>query len=236
MEENSIVGEPATNLDSPPVELLPAPVSDEIIERLAERLRDLARTATLELTLRIGEMIVRELYQGDLALWRSHGPKEASFRRLAEFTEPSLSHSSLQRSVALYELHQRLGCPEWARLGVSHLRAVLGLPEAEQARLLTEANAQGWTASRLLEEVKGVRQLTASESHAGRPPLPRFVKTVHQFARVLQDADASFGDIEAIEDMDLEQARGLRDTVCDLRARCDSLESRLLERIGRDDS
>lgn len=234
MEENAVAGESLTGPESLQGELLPAPVSGEVIENLAQQLLELARTSIMDLNLSIGELIVRELYQGDLEIWRRHGAKEASFRKLAERVEPSMSHSSLHRGVSLYELHQRLGCPEWKRLSVSHLRAVLGLPQQEQERLLTKADEQGWTMKRLEEEVRGLRTLSASESHAGRPALPRFVKTVHQFARVLQDADNSFADVETIQDMDVDQALGLRNTVSDLRARCEFLESKLEERIGRE--
>src|SRR5687768_13874124 len=111
------------------------------LDALVNKLNELQRTASLEHYLRVGRLIVSEVYGGDLTHWRLNKEHDISFRQLASRTEVDLQMSvtSLYRAVALYDLCSRLPVPLWRDFGAGHLRAVLGLPEPEQVRLLSAA-------------------------------------------------------------------------------------------------
>src|SRR4051795_5318288 len=95
---------------SAPVVALTVTGSD-VVDQVVSELNELQNRATLNLALRMGELIIRRFYGGDLASWRRHKAKEASFRRLALRCRSDLrvSPTSLYRAVALYELTTRLG-------------------------------------------------------------------------------------------------------------------------------
>jgi hypothetical protein len=223
---------PETTALEPASEVLPPAVSGEILRDLATRIVEAVRLATLDLTLEIGKMIVHDLYQDDLANWRSRGVKDASFGKLAEIVEPHVSRATLQRAVAIFDLTQRLGVSSWKNLGSSHLRAVLGLPDQDQKRLLGHADRNNWTVARLEEEAHKARDASSEPSRAGRPPLPRFIKTLHRLCKCTQEPDESFGDLDAIDAMEPDEIRGLFDAVTAVRVQCAMLEEKLQSRMA----
>jgi len=208
-------------------ELLPAPLSDEVLDEVAEKIRNLQRMATLDLAMSIGKIIVGEVYGGDLAAWRSRGAKDASFRKLAARDDLGLSRSSLQRSVAIYEMSERLGVSTWRHLGVSHLRTVLGLPEEQQRGLLTEAEDAGWTVEKMLSEAAKLKK----PDGRGRPTLPAFVKAIGKLDRIADDRDSLFGDLDKLDDLSLEEAEKLYQKVVGVKLACEDLQQRLVSRV-----
>ena len=132
------------------------------LDTLVSMLNELRRTATLDHSLRIGRLIVTEIYGGDLASWRKHREKEFSFRQLAARTQVDLKMSvtSIYRAVALYELCSRVPVELWRDFGAGHLRAVLGLLESDQLRLLSLAKANQWTARELYSRAQEVQGRT----------------------------------------------------------------------------
>ena len=162
------------------LELLPAQgVADRVIVQVAQDIRRLQRDATIGLAIHIGELIISKLYGGDFSTWRSHGSKDVSFRKLTELLQDDLSASVLYRSVAIYELADRMGVSTWKHLGVSHVRAVLGLPIKEQERILETAEEEAWTVERIEQEVASSRKELETGVRRGRRPLPAFVKSIH---------------------------------------------------------
>jgi len=69
------------------------PVSCCRLGALVCMLNELRRTATLDHSLRIGRIIVTEIYGGDLAPWRKHREREVSLRQLAARTRVDLKMS-----------------------------------------------------------------------------------------------------------------------------------------------
>jgi hypothetical protein len=147
------------------------------LDALVNKLNELQRTASLEHFLRVGRLIVTEVYGGDLTQWRLNKEHDISFRQLASRTEVDLQMSvtSLYRAVALYDLCSRLPVPLWRDFGAGHLRAVLGLPEPEQVRLLSAAKVNQWTARQLYSETKQRRGRIFKEK-AGEPPVVRLMR------------------------------------------------------------
>lgn len=224
---------------TPSVEPAPDPEPESESEsarfaELAERLGDLSRDGNVEQALELGKLVLDTLYDGDLAAWRRRGSKAHSLRALARRSELAVSSSALYRSVALYELAQTHGGLErWAGLGISHLRLVLGLPVAEQRRLLDAALSRGWTVAELEREAVGVRKRGAATgtTRGGRPRLPRFVKSVNRLRKTAEAPDELFGDLAAAADMTPEQLAEIRDVLSTIRVRCDELD-RALERYA----
>ena len=60
----------------------------------------------------------------------------------------------------------------------------------------------------------------------------RFVKTLHQWSGLLEDTDEAFGDLDAVDRLDEDEARRLVKTVSDMRLKCDDLERALRRRVG----
>jgi hypothetical protein len=151
-----------------------AEASDDEISIVVGHIRRLARSASLEFALRVGAVIIHHFYDGQVDTWRTRGAKIASFRKLARHPGLPLSAGALYRSVALYELCERLRAPSrWEHLGASHLRVVLKLPSPVQEQLLARANAGRWTVKTLQEVVS---EQNVPRSRGGRragPPLER---------------------------------------------------------------
>lgn len=206
---------------------------DDVIDHVILELRRLQHNATLELALALGRVVVDHLYNGDPAAWRERGPKDGSFRQLARRLDasevPGLSAAALHRAVAIWDLEQRIGVTRRPRLTASHVRAVIGLPETEQARLLQASEDRSWTVQRLEKEVASVRRQTAG--NRGRPPLPAFVKTVHKLERMLADETDSFGDLDRIGDLDEEESARVTVAVRAMKERCEAL----LRALGGDE-
>jgi hypothetical protein len=140
---------------------------------LVTRLNQICRTATFGLAYQVGELIVRELFDGDIVLWQREGTRRPSYRELAKNGDLMLSPSALCRAVSVYALSERLGgCDKWRHLSVSHLQEVLSLPECEQEKLLESAEMQGWSVVRLRAEARGAR--------ASRVPAPSLVPALRR--------------------------------------------------------
>jgi len=202
------------------------------LDELAGKLASLVSEGSVERTVELGRVVIEELYAGDLAAWRSRGPKAHSLRALARRMDLPISSSVLYRSIALYELSERTGGIErWAAvgLGVSHLRLVLGLGHDEQLRLLDAAALRSWTVAELEREVVAARDhVPARASRGGRPRMPRFLKSVNRLRKAAEaPAEELFGDLEAAADMAPQQILEIRDALAHIRARCAELDRRL---------
>jgi chaperonin cofactor prefoldin len=206
-------------------------VDDRLISSVYEEIRSLQRDATIELAVKMGELIVKRFYGGRLEAWREHGPKESSLRKLAakfEDDESGMSAAGIYRVVAIYELDQRLDVSSRKRLTVTHIRAVLGLPPAEQKRLLDQAEAKGWSTRQLEDKAAGVRKREGDGR--GRPPLPAFVKTANWLGKLVEQED-SFGDLDALEGMDEDAVEATARKVTSMREKLEELEEKLQERL-----
>ncbi|MFO7565724.1 MAG: hypothetical protein R6X02_23985 [Enhygromyxa sp.] len=208
------------------------PEGEELeLEELGEELAALGKDVNLEQAIEIGRLVIARLYDGDLAAWRRRGPKPHSLRSLARSADKSLSSSALYRSIALYELSERLGGVErWAEagLGISHLRLVLGLGHEDQRRLLDLAATNAWTVAELEREAVATRQRSPRPGRrGGRPRLPRFVKSVNRLRKATEERDELFGDLDAAAEMASAQISEIRDVLATIRARCDELDRRL---------
>lgn len=172
-------------------------LSDEELNLLVTKLVQISREARLEHAIRVGSLVIHHFYRGDLQLWRSKGPKTASFRRLAMHPGLPMSASVICRCVAIFDVCQRLDvATRWRRITLSHLRLVLRLNSSAQQQLLAAANTHRWTVNQLEAEARKHHQ----HRSGGRRPRPelirkteligRLMRTLHQLQEGLPDAGA----------------------------------------------
>lgn len=215
------------------VEVLPAAVAEDVIEKLIHRLDDLQRSETFSFARKAGRDIVDTFYNGDLGAWRTHGPKDSSFRRLADLAEKkglNLSPTTLYRCVALVEVEDRLGPLDAKKLSFTHAREVFGLPEKEQTRLLTTAAEKDWSIEDMAKAAAKVRKKEGDGR--GRPALPTFVKSIHALGRLIAEDDGDpFADIDDLDQISDEDAEKLWKTVTGVKLKCEELQKKLQVKV-----
>jgi hypothetical protein len=140
---------------------------DAIIEAVVREVNALYRTTTLAFALRVGRLIISSFYGGDLEEWRRRGTKATSFRKLARHPGMAVSPSVLYRSVAIYEMSQRLGTEAWQHISTTHMRLVLPFRPEEQGRLLAMADRERWSVSRFRHELAA---MPLGRTHRGGRP------------------------------------------------------------------
>jgi hypothetical protein len=176
------------------------------VRQVINQLCVLARGATLDFTLRVGKVVVDSLYDGDLTAWRSRARKDYALRVLAASPDLPLSATALYRALAIYELSQRQP-NAWQHLGVSHLRAVLGLPNETQNHLLSAAEQGQWTVAKLEREVLCGR--VKSRNNGGRKPVPPYVKAIRRiFELTLPEAFEGLESVHYLQAAEFEELAG----------------------------
>ncbi len=117
-----------------------------------------------------------------------------------------------------------------SQLNASHVAAVLGLSEAVQARMLGQAEANDWTASRLKQEVERRKVIEPRPNRVGRPALPGFVRTVNRWERELAAGEEFYGDLDQVAGLDEVDAARIEAAVLAQRQQCDALLAALARR------
>jgi hypothetical protein len=205
----------------------------KLVDEVVLRLNDICKTATLDFAMSVGRLIIETIYGGDLGRWRARGAKVASFRALANHPHLPMSAASLYRSVAIYELCERLGIKEWKHVSTSHLRLVLPLSLGEQGRLLKAAEEQRWPVRRLEEEIASIEleQVEARARRGGRPKRTRLKSTLRRLETCVDRSDKFSGTDELTAEPSPESALEIVRLMARLKHACTVLErsvSRLL--------
>lgn len=81
-------------------------------------------------------------------------------------------------------------------------------------------------------EIRRRRKKSGTVSRAGRKPLPTFQKTIRRFAKLLENEDANFGELDKVEGLAKEESLRLYQTLADLELKCEDLRALLKERAG----
>ena len=153
------------------------------VDEVAQLINDVCRTATFDLAYKVGQLIIHELFESNVAAWRRDGTSRPSYRALASRSDLLLSPSALCRSVGVYVLTERLGGRQrWPHLSVSHLKEVLPLSECEQERLLDLAEHHRWTVAELRQQ-----QMLASERGSQRVRSGGFLRTMRRLHAKVRD-------------------------------------------------
>lgn len=190
--------------------------SEDRIAKVACELKEIGRSATLNVALRIGELIHREIFGGNVQA--ANVKKHPTFRALACHPDTPFSTTALWRATALYQMQLRIPHAfDFPNLGISHFRCVLGLSESTQLRLLTAAANGRWSKAALEQTVKAVREQKNPARAARRAS--RFVEGIQQRLSHWEERSTSG------EQLSLDTRRVLR-AVREIRSTCDRLEAR----------
>ena len=130
------------------------------------RLRGLTAPGTISDAVRLGGLVVENVYGGSIQAVRSRARKHWSFRRLAAQPGITLTPIALWRAVSIYLLVQEV--PWLARashLRLSHVRATLSLSSPARERLLLLAEQGRWPKRRVEDESKRLRRAGDSRGH-----------------------------------------------------------------------
>ncbi len=193
-------------------------VSKSVIDRVATQLKALGTGNSPAEVLQIGELIFREIY-GCERMFLKKGTHHPSLRRLGLHPDVPFKVTTLWRAVSMYEMSLRFPqLFETPQLGVSHLRAVIGLPFDIQESLLRAAAQERWTKRRLEEEASRHRQ---GDRKRGRKPLPKLLKLTRELERLLD----RFGELDGtdfqIRGSVAKETRGILER---FRQHCDEVE------------
>ena len=141
--------------------------SDDTVRRTVLELNALCKITTLQFTLAIGGQILKGLYADDIRRLRSRARKDhAALRRVAADPDLAMSASALYRSVAIFDVCERIGIQSWEHVSTTHIRLVLALAPDEQEELLRQTEANGWTVRVLERRVAAIQE--QSPAGAGR--------------------------------------------------------------------
>lgn len=213
------VGEDAGEDGSGERELVAWAVCDVTVAECAHSIAALHRSSSLSFAVGVGRLILSRFYGGDIHRLRERSRKDMSLRRLAAHPAMPLSRSGLHQAVAVFELVQRLGgLARCQGLGVSHLRAVLPVPEPHQPGLIERAVEAGWSVARLKAEIPAERA-----RGGGRPPLNPVVKAVRRLARCVDGTLPLLTDRPALRALAHADARALHGSLQRLEAQARAL-------------
>lgn len=211
--------------------------SDARIERVVRQLNAICKAATFDFALAVGKLVVDSFYSGDLSKWRSRDQrKDVSLRKLIAHQDLPMSGSALYRSLAIYEISERLQLRSWDHVSTSHIRLVLPLPAEEQARLLRLSEQNRWSVRRLDEEIAEIRRddPAARASRGGRRRASRLGAAVRSFERSIIELQKAIGRGApggADEDPSAESTRGAILLLRNAAHTCSILETRLAQSL-----
>lgn len=163
------------------------------------QLNAICRAATLDFALAVGKLIIEKVYAGDLDRWRDRNPKkDLSLRRIATHHDLPMSPAALYRSIAIFEICERLGVRSWKHVSTTHIRLVLPLPPEEQARLIRDTETNRWPARRLDQEVANLVRLGRfpCAKRGGRKRASGLESKTRRFEKLLR----ALGEILACDD------------------------------------
>jgi len=206
-------------------------VPEEVIERIILQLNGICKTATLNFAFCVGQLIIGNWYAGDLERWRARNPhKDYSLRKLAKHPSLPMSPAALYRSVAIFELCERLGIRSWKHVSTTHVRVVLPLPLEDQARLLRAAEANRWSARRLEDEAAALMRCDPSTctNRGGRKRGSRLKGAIRKFGEIVTNLSRLVGsDEDIITEASPDSARAAIELLRDAAQKCAVLEHRL---------
>lgn len=200
----------------------------ELLDQAVHDINRIYREKGLETVLALGQYVLDTFFGGNSANFRSRSGEHATFRELAEREDLQVSAPTLWRAVSVVDQYKQLPEPVAKALPPTHHTLLLPLKdEKKKIELARTAADEGWSKEQLEAEVKKAK----GKSKAGRPALPRFVKTIHKWENLLEKEDESFGDLEDVEELDAKEAEALWKTVTGVKLKCEELQKALQRKV-----
>jgi len=139
------------------------------VAALVRDLRKLYYVKGVELMLRVGELILERLYEGDVSKWKSRCRKDFSFRKLQQHPDLPFKASMLSRAVSMYVLsRRRADLLALQNVSQTHLQEVLNLDPAVQDSLLQRVEQEVVDCGKVALCIDGPCSCTAAKC-AGPP-------------------------------------------------------------------
>ncbi len=184
------------------------------LDHFAEQVRELGPANSPEQILRLGELVYGVMRA--TASSSSEQDKRSSLRRIADYPGVPFKVTTIWRAVSVYEMSLRLPhLLDVEGLGISHLRAVIGLDPADQELLLIRASRERWTKRQIEREASKRR-----DGRRGRRPLPQITIWTRELTRVLERSSELD---ETLEDVSAEARAEAIDALRELEARIQEL-------------
>jgi hypothetical protein len=208
------------------------------LEHLVANLNAIHKTATLIFALEVGKLVVEHFYAGDLEIWRNRTKKkDSSLRRLSRHPDLRMSPSALYRSVAIYELCERLNIRTWKYISTGHIRLVLPLGRDEQARLLMTAETERWSVRELDARVEAeTRSQRGVRSHRGGitrvGALRRMIRPLKDFVAAVRGTAASADSATLESEFSPDSTRDAIDLLHSVVDACKTVEARLCPNLA----
>ncbi len=209
--------------------LLPgeASVDAALLDNVVADITKLHMASGLVYHLKLGELLLERFFNGDGKEYAQREKRHASFRALASREDLPMSASTLYNAVAVTRQYAALPEAVASQLHMAHHRALLPLrDDRTRQRLAKKAVDKGLTKNQLKAEVDKARSNEQADEKRGRPALPAFQKTLNLFGRVAR-TEGSFGDLDAIDDLDEETANALLQKLLSAKIALDDLQKKL---------
>ena len=207
-------------------DVLPGEVNPDqvLLDQAVAELNRIYVEKGLDMVLSLGRAVLDTFFDGQIAAFRARGEGHATFRELANREDLRVSFTTLWRAVSVLDQFSLFPEAVARALPASHHAALLPLREdKKKVELARHAVARAWTRAELEQAVRKAK----GPSKAGRPALPRFVKTLHQWRHALEQGEEAFGDLEAVAALGEGEAAGLLETVTRMKVKCEALEAAL---------
>jgi hypothetical protein len=167
-----------------PQALVPAAPEPDVTA-LVRDLRKLYYAKGIELMLRVGELILERLYEGDESKWKSRSRKDYSFRKLEQHPDLPFKAPMLSRAVSMYVLsRRRIDLLALQNVSQTHIQEVLNLDPELQDALLSRVEQEKWSVQRLRAEV--AETLPEVPRRPGRPRTPAFQKHLRNLKNIVE--------------------------------------------------
>jgi hypothetical protein len=170
-----------------------------LLDAVVAELKEIDRRTGIERTLAIGELILKQFFAGDPAVWRDRRRnKNNSIRRLAEREDCPFCRSALNEAVGVYVAVVGLPCVRtFGHISASHVASVLRLPLPEREEVLQEAERGQWSVRELRQRV--VTRRRQDGERRGRPARRNDQRSLTLLRQRLNQIDETIADIESAD-------------------------------------
>lgn len=189
-------------------------LDETLIDEVVSNVNSLYISHSIETVRAIGEYVLGKFFDGDPAKFHSHGPKHASFRRLAERADLAVKYGWIWNACAMAEQWPSLSERVRMALPVSHHKLLLPVKDVgEKEKLARKAVEKGLSKRAFEAEIKRERSKKGGKEKRGRPPLPTFVRGLTKLAAAVELATSEAVTGEAFAAYSPKKGKALMDAL-----------------------
>ncbi len=157
----------------------------DLVASVAEKVRNAYHEGNLTTLIKVGTIVVDEMFGGDYENFVAGAKAHESFRALAKRADIGISSSQLWYAVNILENVRLIGDGEAQRLGSSHHRLLTHVSDKSKRKQIAErAIARNLTVKELEAEIRSSQVREPDAPKLGRPALPKAIKQLGELERV----------------------------------------------------